>query len=45
VAVSYALTDSGQAVLPALQALTTWAKENLSAEQCTGAGERQVRAS
>jgi DNA-binding HxlR family transcriptional regulator len=43
VAVSYALTDSGQAVLPALQALTTWAKENLTAERCTG--DRQVRAS
>jgi DNA-binding HxlR family transcriptional regulator len=34
VAVSYALTDSGQAVLPALQALTTWSKENLAAERC-----------
>ena len=45
VAVSYALTDNGQAVLPALQALTTWAQENLTAEQCTSAGERQGRAS
>jgi DNA-binding HxlR family transcriptional regulator len=45
VAVSYALTDSGQAVLPALRALTTWAQENLTAERCTGAGDRQVRAS
>jgi DNA-binding HxlR family transcriptional regulator len=45
VAVSYALTDNGQAVLPALQALTTWAQENLTAEQCTGSGERQGRAS
>jgi DNA-binding HxlR family transcriptional regulator len=45
VAVSYALTDSGQAVLPALRALTTWAKENLTAEQCTGAADREVRAS
>src|ERR1700710_2181966 len=43
VAVSYALTDNGQAVLPALKALTTWAQENLTAERCTGAGERQVR--
>ena len=43
VAVSYALTDSGQAVLPALQALTTWAEENLTARRC--AGDRQVRAS
>jgi DNA-binding HxlR family transcriptional regulator len=45
VAVSYALTDNGQAVLPALQALTTWAQENLTPEQCTSAGERQGRAS
>ena len=45
VAVSYALTDNGQAVLPALKALTTWAQENLAAERCTGAGDRQVRAS
>ena len=44
-AVSYALTDNGQAVLPALRALTTWAQENLTAEQCRGAGDRQVRAS
>jgi DNA-binding HxlR family transcriptional regulator len=44
VAVSYALTDSGQAVLPALQALTTWAQENLTAARCTGADEGQVRA-
>lgn len=34
VAVSYALTENGRAVLPALQALTTWARENLTAEQC-----------
>ena len=32
-------------LLPALQALTTWAQENLTAEQCTGAGERLVRTS
>ena len=43
VAVSYALTDNGQAVLPALKALTTWAQENLTTERCTGAVERQVR--
>lgn len=43
VAVSYALTDNGQAVLPALQALTTWAQVNLTAEQCSGG--RQVSAS
>jgi DNA-binding HxlR family transcriptional regulator len=30
VSVSYALTDAGRAMLPALQALTTWAQENLS---------------
>jgi DNA-binding HxlR family transcriptional regulator len=45
VAVSYALTDNGQAVLPALQALTTWARENLTAEQCAAGGDRQLRAS
>ena len=44
VAVSYALTDNGRAVLPALQALTTCAKENLTAERCTGDGDRQVHA-
>ena len=44
VAVSYALTDNGRAVLPALQALTTWAKENLTAERCTGSGDRRVHA-
>lgn len=38
VAVSYALTENGRAVLPALQALTTWARENLTAEQCAGRG-------
>jgi DNA-binding HxlR family transcriptional regulator len=31
VAVTYALTASGQALLPALQELTTWATENLPA--------------
>lgn len=36
VAVSYALTDNGRAVLPALDALTTWARENLTAERCQG---------
>ena len=36
VAVSYALTDNGRAVLPALDALTTWAQENLTAERCSG---------
>src|SRR3954452_15359928 len=45
VAVSYALTDNGQAVLPALQALTTWAQRNLPAEQCAGVRERQGRVS
>ena len=34
VAVSYTLTDSGRAILPALQALTSWASENLIAERC-----------
>jgi DNA-binding HxlR family transcriptional regulator len=45
VAVSYALTANGQAVLPALQALTAWAQTNLPAEQCVGAREPQGRAS
>jgi DNA-binding HxlR family transcriptional regulator len=45
VAVSYALTANGQAILPALRALTTWAQENLPAERCAGAGERQGRTS
>jgi DNA-binding HxlR family transcriptional regulator len=45
VTVSYALTDNGQAVLPALRALTTWAEEHLTPERCTGAGDRRVRAS
>jgi DNA-binding HxlR family transcriptional regulator len=44
VAVSYALTDNGRAVLPALQALTTWAHENLTAAQCAGTADRRVRA-
>jgi DNA-binding HxlR family transcriptional regulator len=34
VAVSYTLTPAGQALLPALQELTTWATENLPAESC-----------
>ena len=38
VAVSYALTANGQAILPALRALTTWAQENLPAERCASAG-------
>jgi DNA-binding HxlR family transcriptional regulator len=45
VAVSYALTANGQALLPALQALTTWASENLTAEQCAGADDQQGPAS
>jgi DNA-binding HxlR family transcriptional regulator len=43
VAVSYALTAHGHAILPALRALTTWARENLPAEQCAGARARQQR--
>jgi DNA-binding HxlR family transcriptional regulator len=31
VAVGYTLTRAGQALLPAMQALTTWASENLPA--------------
>jgi DNA-binding HxlR family transcriptional regulator len=37
VSVSYALTDAGLALLPALQALTEWSRENLSEERCRGA--------
>lgn len=33
-AVRYCLTDSGQALLPALNELTTWAKDNLPAPGC-----------
>ena len=36
VSVEYSLTPSGQALLPALDALTTWAAKNLSAERCAG---------
>nr|WP_202026610.1 helix-turn-helix domain-containing protein [Rhodococcus sp. MS16] len=35
IAVEYQLTVSGQALLPALSELTTWAAENLPAEGCT----------
>ncbi len=35
IAVEYELTASGQALLPALSELTTWAAENLPAEGCT----------
>jgi DNA-binding HxlR family transcriptional regulator len=45
VAVSYALTANGHALLPALRALTAWAEDNLPAEQCAAAVERQGRAS
>jgi DNA-binding HxlR family transcriptional regulator len=34
--VTYALTDAGTALLPALQALGAWSRENLSEERCTG---------
>jgi DNA-binding HxlR family transcriptional regulator len=34
VSVSYRLTDSGAALLPALEALTTWAEENLPEAGC-----------
>jgi DNA-binding HxlR family transcriptional regulator len=35
VAVAYALTDAGRALLPALQALGDWARVNLSEERCS----------
>jgi DNA-binding HxlR family transcriptional regulator len=34
VSVSYRLTDAGAALLPALEALTTWAEENLPGAGC-----------
>ncbi|MBY6382957.1 helix-turn-helix transcriptional regulator [Rhodococcus erythropolis] len=34
IAVEYELTASGQALLPALSELTTWAAENLPPESC-----------
>lgn len=34
---AYALTQSGAAIAPALQALTAWATENLPAADCPGA--------
>ncbi|MEX0429674.1 winged helix-turn-helix transcriptional regulator [Nocardioides sp. DS6] len=34
VSVHYELTESGQALLPALEALTTWAENNLPAQGC-----------
>jgi DNA-binding HxlR family transcriptional regulator len=34
VAVTYALTESGQALLPAMQELTSWARENLPPAEC-----------
>ncbi|MCW2541445.1 MAG: transcriptional regulator [Frankiales bacterium] len=36
VAVVYALTASGQGLLPAMQALTSWASEHLPGEDCPG---------
>ena len=35
VSVSYELSDSGRAVLPALDALMTWARENLTEDRCS----------
>jgi DNA-binding HxlR family transcriptional regulator len=37
VAVSYALTPAGQALVPALEELARWAGEHLPAERCPGA--------
>jgi DNA-binding HxlR family transcriptional regulator len=45
VAVSYALTPNGRALHPALEALAAWARENLTAERCSGAGDRSGGAS
>mgnify|MGYP003585018025 CR=1 FL=1 len=35
ISVAYELTQAGQALLPALEALTTWAAENLPADKCS----------
>jgi DNA-binding HxlR family transcriptional regulator len=37
IAVDYRLTPAGQALLPALNELTTWAEENLPADRCAQA--------
>jgi DNA-binding HxlR family transcriptional regulator len=37
ISVTYRLTPAGQALLPALEALTAWAAENLPAAGCAGA--------
>jgi DNA-binding HxlR family transcriptional regulator len=37
VAVVYELTPAGQALVPALEELTRWAAEHLTAERCPGA--------
>jgi DNA-binding HxlR family transcriptional regulator len=34
IAVSYELTPAGMAVMPALKALTEWARQNLNEERC-----------
>ncbi|GGF49962.1 transcriptional regulator [Marmoricola endophyticus] len=36
VTVEYALTDAGEALLPALEALGDWARDNLTEERCSG---------
>ncbi len=37
VSVSYALTDDGRALLPALEALARWAHEHLDPQRCAAA--------
>jgi len=37
VGVTYRLTPAGEALLPALNALTAWSTENLTADRCAGA--------
>ena len=34
--VDYRLTPNGEALLPALRELTTWAQNNLPAQKCAG---------
>ena len=36
VTVSYELSESGLAIIPSLNALTAWARENLPERDCTG---------
>ena len=43
VTVDYRLTPNGDALLPALRELTTWAKHNLPAKKCVAAAQHDVK--